>query len=181
MRGIRGLATVVVLLLAACGGSDGTGDTVDRGSVATTFAATTTTAEPAGSASLDDMPQECIDALVGYLQVIEPVVEGVDFGSASVEDLESLGTELERVSEEYAASIQALDCPDPEGSDEEAFDAIIALAEEEAPGTVPYLEWARGFARSFGDVGESASGDCETDISRLEMLIDEKEIGRAHV
>lgn len=178
MRAIRSLVVIGALILVACGG-DGVGDadvtsTLD---VETTVAETTTTvddSEGSGSAGLADMPQECVDALAGYLQAIEPTVEGVDFDNATAEDLETLGTELEAVSEEYATSIEALDCPDPEGSEEEAFDAIIALAESEAPGTVAYLEWIRSFAESVGDIGESASGDCETDITALETLIDEK-------
>lgn len=179
MRAIRCFAIIGALIVAACGG-DGASDadiTSTVAEVGTTVGETTTTVDDSddnGSAGLDEMPQECIDALAGYLQAIEPTVEGVDFDNATAEDLEALGSELEEVSEEYATSIEALDCPDPEGSEEEAFDAILALAESEAPGTVPYLEWIRSFASSVGDVGESASGDCETDITALETLIDEK-------
>ena len=41
------------------------------------------------------MPQECIDAFVGFLQAIEPVVEDFDFDNASIDDFEAMGTELE--------------------------------------------------------------------------------------
>ena len=117
------------------------------------------------------MPQECIDAVVGYLQAIEPAVEDVDFETTTGDDLEAMGTELEGLSEEYTTAIEDLDCPDPSGSDEEAFAAIIELAEQEAPGTVGYLEWVQGLATGFGDA--EVSGDCETDISALRAIIEE--------
>ena len=82
-----------------------------------------------------------------------------------------MGTELEGLSEEYTTAIEDLDCPDPSGSDEEAFAAIIELAEQEAPGTVGYLQWVQGLAAGFGDA--EVSGDCETDISALRAIIDE--------
>lgn len=166
MRAFRASIVIFALVLVACGG-DGEGDT--------TLAETTTTAavEEAGAGTVDfeDMPQACIDALVGYLQAIEPAVEGIDFAATTGEDLEALGSELEALSEDYTTSIEGLDCPDPSGSDEEAFAAIIELAEQEAPGTVGYLEWVQSLAAGFGDA--QASGDCETDITALRAIIDE--------
>lgn len=174
---------MLALALVACGGDGGTGTTV-AGEVTTTGVgdptttppdATTTTAaddDDRGTVSLDDMPAECVDALVGYLQAIEPVVENADFESATADDLEALGTEMEAVSTEYSNQIEELDCPDlEEADDEEALDAVIALAEREAPGTVGYLEWIQSFA-SAADSFE-ASGDCETDIAALQTIIDE--------
>jgi hypothetical protein len=166
MRAFRATIFILALALAACGG-DGGEDT--------TLAETTTTAAEvegeAGTVDFDDMPQECIEALVGYLQAIEPAVEGIDFATTTGEDLEALGTELASLSEDYTTAIEDLDCPDPSGSDEEAFAAIIELAEQEAPGTVGYLEWVQSLAAGFGDT--EASGDCETDITALRAIIDE--------
>jgi hypothetical protein len=68
--------------------------------------------------------------------------------------------------------MEDLDCPDPLGSDDEAISAVIALAEQEAPGTVGYLEWLAAFATGFGEGGE-VSGDCETDISALQEVIEQ--------
>jgi len=162
MRVFRASMVVLAVAVMACGG-DGDG------------AETTTTEEAAedsaGTVDFADMPQECIDALVGYLQTIEPAVEGVDFESTTGSELEAMGTELEALSEDYSTAIEDLDCPDPAGSDDEAFAAIIDLAEQEAPGTVGYLEWVQSFAAGFGDA--ETSGDCETDISALRAIIDE--------
>jgi len=162
MRVFRASMVVLAVAVMACGG-DGDG------------AETTTTEEAAedsaGTVDFADMPQECIDALVGYLQAIEPAVEGVDFESTTGSELEAMGTELEALSEDYSTAIEDLDCPDPAGSDDEAFAAIIDLAEQEAPGTVGYLEWVQSFAAGFGDA--ETSGDCETDVSALRAIIDE--------
>jgi len=183
MRAIRVLTLFLALALVACAGDGDAGTTV-AGEVTTTEAGdptttpadlTTTTAadeEDGGTASLDDMPAECVDALAGYLRAIEPVVENADFEAATADDLEALGTEIEAVSEEFSTQIEELDCPDlEEADDEQALAAVIALAEREAPGTVGYLEWIQSFA-SVADSFE-ASGDCETDIAALQAIIDE--------
>jgi hypothetical protein len=120
------------------------------------------------------MPEECVDTLVGYLQAIEPAVDGVDFENLSTEEFEALGVELEELSGDMTAQVEELDCPDPTGSDDEAFAAVIALAEREAPGTVAYLQWLAGLASGFEDSAE-VSGDCETDIAALQSIIDERE------
>jgi len=160
----RASILILTAALVACGGDGGTD---------TTLAETTTTVvvDSAGTVDFADMPQECIDALVGYLQAIEPAVEDVDFDTSTGEDLEAMGTELEGLSEEYTTAIEDLDCPDPSGSDEEAFAAVIELAQQEAPGTVGYLQWVQGLAAGFGDA--EVSGDCGTDISALRAIIDE--------
>ncbi|MGH8944444.1 MAG: hypothetical protein ACRDWF_16620 [Acidimicrobiia bacterium] len=164
MRVFRASILILLVALVACGGDGGTD---------TTLAETTTipVEDTAGTVDFADMPQECIDALVGYLQAIEPAVEDVDFETTTGEDLEAMGTELEGLSEEHTTAIQDLDCPDPSGSDDEAFAAIIELAEQEAPGTVGYLQWVQGLAAGFGDA--EVSGDCETDISALRAIIEE--------
>ncbi len=129
---------------------------------------TTTTAPSA----LDEMPEECIDVLVEYLRLIEPAVEGIDFENLTGSDLETLGSELEGLSEDMTADIEDMDCPDPIGSDDEAFNAVIALAEREAPGTVGYLEWLAAAVSELEGPGE-VSGDCETDIGVLQGIVDQ--------
>jgi hypothetical protein len=181
MRAIKVLTLVLALAAAACGGGDttdtttGVEPTTTVGETTTTAAeATTTTSEDGGgTVSFDDMPSECVDALVGFLQAIEPALEGVDFDTLTAADMEALGTEMEALGEEYGAALEDLDCPDPEGSDEEAFTAMIEIAEREAPGTVGYLEWIQSFATA--DSMGNASGDCETDIAAFEMIVEENE------
>jgi hypothetical protein len=181
MRAIKVLTLVLALAAAACGGGDttdtttGVEPTTTVGETTTTAAeATTTTSEDGGgTVSFDDMPSECVDALVGFLQAIEPALEGVDFDTLTAADMEALGTEMEALGEEYGAALEDLDCPDPEGSDDEAFTAMIEIAEREAPGTVGYLEWIQSFATA--DSMGNASGDCETDIAAFEMIVEENE------
>ncbi|HEU4917490.1 MAG TPA: hypothetical protein VFV13_13110 [Acidimicrobiia bacterium] len=153
MRPMRVLSLLLVSTLFAC--SSGT--------------QTTTTAVPA---ALGEMPEVCIDALAEYLRLIEPVVEGIDFENLTGSDLETLGSELEGLSEDMTAEIEGMDCPDPVGSDDEAFNAVIALAEREAPGTVGYLEWVAAAVSGLEGPGE-VSGDCETDIGALQGIIDQ--------
>ena len=164
MRVFRASILILTVALVACGGDGGTDTTLAETS-------TTVVEDSAGTVDFADMPQECIDALVGYLRAIEPAVEDVDFETTTGDDLEAMGTELEGLSEEYTTAIEDLDCPDPSGSDEEAFAAIIELAEQEAPGTVGYLQWVQGLAAGFDDA--EVSGDCETDISALRAIIEE--------
>lgn len=164
MKVLRASIIVLAVVLVACGRDGGT---------ETTLAETTTTVVDGSAGTVDfaDMPQECIDAVVGYLRAIEPAVEDVDFDTTTGEELEAMGTELDALSEDYTTAIEDLDCPDPSGSDEDAFAAIIELAEQEAPGTVGYLQWVQGLATGFGDA--EVSGDCETDISALRAIIEE--------
>jgi hypothetical protein len=128
--------------------------------------------EPTIPPPLAGMPEACIDALVGYLQAIEPAVEGVDFENLSVDELDAVSSEVDDLSGEMTAEMEDLDCPDPLGSDDEALSAVIDLAEQEAPGTVGYLEWLAAFAAGFGE-GSEVSGDCESDIAALEGIIAE--------
>jgi hypothetical protein len=186
MRAIKVLTLVLALAAAACGGGDTTDTTTDttvgaeptttEGETTTTAAeATTTTSEDdRGTVSFDDMPTECVDALVGFLQAIEPALEGVDFDTLTASDMEALGTEMEALGEEYGENLEELDCPEPEGSDEESFAAMIEIAEREAPGTVGYLEWVQSFATAADSMGD-ASGDCETDIAAFELIVEENE------
>ena len=178
------LLIAFMVLLAACGGAASTTteatETTTETSAATTTTTTTASEEETATTNetvdLADMPQECIDAFVQYLQAIEPVVAGFDFETASIDDMEAIGTELDAVSAEQTTEMDSLDCPDPSGTDEESFAAMIDIAEREAPGTVPYFRWIESFAASFGgEGGLTSSGDCETDIEALEAIIAENE------
>jgi hypothetical protein len=172
------LILILAMALAACGG-DETTDTADTttssesttspvGSTVTTAVDEDDGSDDGGLVDLDDMPQECIDVFVDFLRAMEPAVEGFDFTTATADDMETLGAELESVTTDYATDIESLDCPEP---DEEAFAAMIAIAEREAPGTVAYLEWIQSFALGDDSLG-SASGDCETDITAMQEIVD---------
>lgn len=168
---------LLVVLLAACGGG---GDAATTTTAATDEATTTTTSSSTDettneTVNLSDMPQECIDAFVHFLQAIEPVVQGFDFATATMDEMEAMSTELESVIEAPTAEMESLDCPDVDASDEEVFAAMIDIAQREAPGTVAYFQWIETFASGGEGSGLSSSGDCETDIEAMEAFIAEKE------
>jgi hypothetical protein len=174
-----------ILVLGACGGGDGetaTSTTSDESGTPTTQTpvpsteATTAQDDDVQTVGIGDIPQECIDAFVAYLHEIEPLVEDVDWESASMADFEQVSESLATVSEEYAAVTADSNCDDLEidATAEESFQYMIDLASEEAPGTVPYFEMIRDFAGSFtGESDTEVSNDCETDIATLQAIIDE--------
>ena len=177
----RLLIVLLLVLAAACGGA---AESTTTEAPADTTTTTTTAAVEEGeedgdtdnTVSIADMPQECIDAFVEFLQAIEPIVEGFDFDNASMDQFETMGTELEAAGATQAAEMESLNCPDASGTDEEAFAAMIEIAEREAPGAVPYFRWIEDFAGSVGESGVgSSSGDCETDIGALEAVIADNE------
>ena len=174
----RLLIVLLLVLAAACGGAaDST--TTEAPAETTTTAAAEEGGEDTGTndtVAIADMPQECIDAFVEFLRAIEPIVEGFDFDNASMDEFETMGTELEAAGATQSAEMESLNCPDASGTDEEAFAAMIDIAEREAPGAVPYFRWIEDFAGSLGEGGGVASsGDCETDIGALEAVIADNE------
>jgi len=183
MRAPRFLALLALMLvLAACGGGDDgsdttTGDTSAAGSD-TTVGGMDSTSTPEDDddqpvvSSLDDMPRECVDAFVEYLRAIEPTVEGIDFDTATSNDLDQLFTDLEPIEEEFDASTLELACPDLD-DDVDVFPALIEIASREAPGTVGFLEVFASMVGAAGGAAVEASGDCETDIAAVQAYVDQ--------
>lgn len=173
----RLLIVLLLVLAAACGG--GADSTTTEAPAETTTTAVAASGGDEGTdntVAIADMPQECIDVFVEFLRAIEPIVEGFDFENASVDEFEAMGTELEAAGATQAAEMETLNCPDASGTDEEAFAAMIEIAEREAPGAVPYFRWIEEFAGAVGEGGgASSSGDCETDIGALEAVIADNE------
>ena len=190
-RLLIGLITVALALVACGGGEGGDAATTTLGeegtpttqapvpsTEATTGATTEATTDYGGgqTVGIGDIPQECIDAFVGFLREIEPYVAEIDWDNASMADFEALGETLEPVSEEYEAETADSNCDDLEvdASTEESFQYMIDVASREAPGTVPYFEMIRDFAVGFGEgSGVDVSNDCETDIAAMQAIIDE--------
>jgi hypothetical protein len=111
-------AAVVLLALTACGGGAATGS------------------QPAPDAGDDDaaavdLPEDCVEEIRSFLVAVEPIVEQIDFSSVSEADLEPLGP----ASEAFDPDV----CPDV--SPDEARDAWLAIADESAPGAIPYVEF----------------------------------------
>jgi len=172
---------VTMLVLAACGDEAGDDGTVESDGTETTVVSTTeapVTTEDGGSPSvgLDDIPQQCIDAFVAYLQAIESVVDDVDWSEATVAELEELGSALEPATAELENATADSQCEDIEvdATNEESFEYMIELAQREAPGTVGYLEMIRGLGEGLGEGSSIAvTGDCESDIQTLQAIVDE--------
>ncbi|MGQ0849272.1 MAG: hypothetical protein ACT4OP_09165 [Actinomycetota bacterium] len=169
---------VVLVFVASCGGGGGEATTAAEEAPATTVATSEATESGGGEVvSVDEIPEECMEAFVAFLQDIEPDVEQVDWANATTGQLEEIGTTLEPQTAAYESAIAGKGCEDIELdiSDEEAFDFMIEMAEEEAPGTVGYLEWIRDFAAQAGQGGQgaAASGDCEEDIAAMQAIIDQ--------
>jgi hypothetical protein len=186
VRSLR-IAVLMGLLLAACGGGADTTTTAGGDDVSTTAAAaaTTTSAATATTADegdgpvigLDELPQECLDALAGFLREIEPIVEPIDWENATMADFEELGQAIDTQTQAYEDEITGAGCEeiDVEADDEETFQFMIDFAESEAPGTVGYLEWVKSFVAMGTDTGTGTdvSGDCETDIAAVQAVVDE--------
>jgi hypothetical protein len=110
-------AAVVLLALAACGGGAATGS------------------QPPPDAGDDpaavDLPEECVEEIRSFLVAVEPIAEQMDFSSVSEADLEALAP----ASEAFDPDV----CPDV--SPDEAREAWLAIAEESAPGAIPFVEF----------------------------------------
>lgn len=185
MRLSRFLTMLVVLatLLAACGGDD-TADGTDTSAVGSDggpgTAPTSTTTAAAGEGDGDDepsvgfdaLPQECLDVFADFLRAIEPVVSDLDVDTATSSDLTDLQADLDPITAEFEASTEGMDCPNV-AEDEDAFTAMIDIAEQEAPGTVAYLTLAQSILTAMGPDGGDVSGDCETDLAAIQEFVDQ--------
>jgi hypothetical protein len=118
---------------------------------------------------LDDVPEECRAALADFLREIEPVVSEVDWDTATLADFETISTEIEDEGEAFDQASEACDENFDFASDEESIAAMIEFAEQEAPGTVGWLEYLSAFASD--DVAEGAPETCDDAIAYLESLI----------
>lgn len=176
------------LLLAACGGGDGGSDAASTttgpdDATTTTLASTTTDApvttvddddEGGPRVGLADIPQECLDAFSDFLRDIEPLVEDVDWSSASLATFEEVAISLEPATVQYEEALEGTQCDELEvdTTDEESFEYLISIAKDRAPGTVGYFEMIRDIV-GVGGSSADASGDCETDIASLQAIIDQ--------
>jgi hypothetical protein len=81
------IAVLAALLVVGCGGGEAVTITSAAADVAstTTTVATTAATTDAGeeTASLEELPEECVGFYVKYLQAIEPVAGGFDFVNAT--------------------------------------------------------------------------------------------------
>ena len=128
---------------------------------------------------VSDLPDECIELVTDMLQEIEPVVSQIDWESATLDDLDTLMADLDDEFEALDDFEADAGCARYEFEDDTAsFDAMLELAEDEAPGAVGWLTFIRDMFSAFPGSGEepSAEGgpaDCESAIAYLEEVIAE--------
>ncbi len=168
---LGGVLVALLLVLAACGGDDDDTATTAGGDPSATSstagaAPTTTVADDDDDdggevGSIGDMPDECREVFVDYLRAIEPHVEDIDFETATLADLGALGELIESdpALAEFDQRIDDLECPDlSEPDSDEVREELLAIAESEAPGTVPFVEYSIELAASFGGTDDGTGG-----------------------
>lgn len=122
---------------------------------------------------LDELPQECVDAVAEFLRRIEPVVSGIDWDVATLSDFESISEQLEDetdILDEPGAACDDFDF----ASDEESLQALIEFAEDEAPGVVGWLEFIGQLsADPTADTSADGPQTCDEAIAYIEALADD--------
>lgn len=140
--------------------------------------ATTAAAEETGDdsdaiivESFDDMPQECRDLLGDFLRTIEPAVQGVDWQSATLGDFQKISEDLAVEFESMDQRVTETGCDAYDFADDaDSIAPMIALAEDEAPGTVAWLE----FLATLDDepiVNADLPKDCEGAIAYFDEVV----------
>ena len=157
-----------------------TADTADTGA-ATADDTGDDTGETIEIDDFGDLPEECRNLFGDFLRDIEPTVSEIDWDNATMADFETLSTQLQTQSDSFDDQIAAANCDDYDiGENAESVQAMIDFAEDEAPGTVGYLEFLASFLEDFsgdgsgGDMGAAdVPTDCEGAIAYIDALIAE--------
>jgi hypothetical protein len=127
----------------------------------------------------DDLPQHCRDAFADFLQQIEPTVSEIDWDTATMADFETLTTDLQAQSESFDEDMATAGCDQYEvGESTDSIQAMIDFAEQEAPGTVGYLEFLASFLEDLSGIDGSLGAadvptDCAGAIAYMEELMAE--------
>ena len=122
---------------------------------------------------VSDLPAECVDLMADFLRLIEPSVSDIDWDTATLGDFQSISDELEGQFEEMDARELELGCDNYDlSSDQASMEAAIAIAEEEAPGAVGWLEFVASLSADMSAEADP-SLDCESAIAYIDGLIAE--------
>lgn len=169
--------TLVVgaMLAASCGSGDDTSGTADVADQEPTTVALTSPPTDDGASSspndtVDDEPgasgfggddqlviagpgdvsPECVDALVTFLQAIEPSAEEIDWSlSGEVDDgIEMFFVSLADASEEFSVNASVCESVDVNLIEGAEIELLLQIARDEAPGVVPWLEFLRELSAS---------------------------------
>ncbi len=174
-----------LLLASACGGETAATTTLTAATTTTTappvetttttLPITTTTAPPtttteAEGLGIDDIPPECVAAIVAMLQIYEPVVSGVDWEHATIDDHINVvyGLAGSSIDDPSAACPAATD-GGTAASQEEGMALLLAVAVQEVPGVAGYFQAVIEIDQALE--GRNATGDCLTDIGIFEEVV----------
>ena len=202
MRYLKLCLVVTAMLLAACGSDTTSEETTDVGDPASAA----TPADDAGPddggddngasvsgpadegddsdrgtisvSSLDDIPQVCRDLMSDFLKDIEPIVSPIDWDNATLADFETISTEFEARADQFDADSDATgECDNIDMEDDDSFNLLIEFAQDEAPGTVGFLNFISEFVDAAATpTGDTAAGDgfetCEQAIAFMDGLME---------
>jgi hypothetical protein len=109
--------------------------------------------------SIDDIPAVCRDQMTEFLREVEPIVSTIDWQTATFADFEAIADEFESKSSEFEERNLVAGCDELDFVDNNEFELMIEFAEDQAPGTVGFLQ----FLNQINPTGGSGSGDGEED------------------
>jgi hypothetical protein len=170
-------------ILAACGSSDNgvsVGTNGDTGGAASSSPSnseatddTTGSDDTISVENLGDVPPECLALLTDFLKTIEPVVQDVDWKTATLADMTALGEQFQAESDSFDSQSAAAGCDkyDITGSDDKTFQQMITLAQEVAPGTADFLNFIYEMGQTTGNTTPAATGTCAESIAAIEPYL----------
>jgi hypothetical protein len=131
--------------------------------------------------ALDDIPKPCRDLMADFLRDVEPIVSQVDWQAATLSDFEQVSSEFEERANEFDLATEREGCDDLQFEEDDGFGLILELADDVAPGTVPFFEFLDSMRAGVppidgDDDGGTASGaleDCDDAIENIERLMAE--------
>ena len=151
--------------------SSGTGNS-DSDSIADTNSDTVTITE------IDDIPAECRQIMGDFLREIEPMVDDIDWDTATVAGLQEFEESFDEPSVrlEQALASSGGDVYDFGPDEENGLEFSLTLAREEAPGVVGYLEFIRDLFEGFDpDIQDGDPGlptDCDGAIAFVSDVVE---------
>jgi hypothetical protein len=169
---------LMTVLLASCGGDAGSSTSLGSPettpppaqtkttAMATTTSEAVTTTSSAGSTG-STYPAECLEAVRGFVTDIEPTVKDFDFEGGDINAYLDLLTAQVPVLTALAESFIAARCDMSEQLvTPDMADELMAFAEQEAPGTVAFLEIMSGETPERGN-------DCAAFTDAMQGYVDQ--------
>jgi hypothetical protein len=175
---------LLAFLVVSCGGDAGIGtslgspNTTEPPEPTTTTAAPTTTSPPVTTTSTaasagSTYPAECLEAVRGFMIDIEPTVESFDFEGGDINAYLDLLTAQVPALTSLADRFLTAQC---EMSEQlvtpQMADELMAFVEQEAPGTVVFLEIMSGGRPERGDDCEAFTGAMQGYVDRGGVFAD---------